>query len=152
MKNFINAVFSIVNGERTNTKELRVLDVETASGKKREKISLEESDEYVSLVAEGKEDFVIFSSHDGFFQFYGIGNQFICEAWFNADGRRAYALINPDCANTERVDFITPFGRYTPRERDIISLEQLKTALREYFSNLQEADFLAKVPHEKMEM
>ena len=95
---------------------------------------------------------MIFESHDGFFQFYGVGDQFICEAWFNLGGRRAYALINPDCTNTERVDLVTPFGKYTPRERDIISLEQLQIAVREYFSNLEEADFLAKIPHEVIEM
>ena len=54
--------------------------------------------------------------------------------------------------NTERVKLVTPFGEYTPREMDIISLKQLKTALYEYFSNLEEADFLAKVPHEKLDM
>ena len=95
---------------------------------------------------------MIFNSHDGFFQFYGIENQFICEAWFNLNGRRAYGLINPNCTNTERVELVTPFGKFTPRERDIISLEQLKTAVREYFSNLEEADFLAKIPHEEIEL
>lgn len=127
-------------------------DVETASGEKTERITFEEADYYISLVAEGKENHVIFESHDGFFQFYGVGDQFICEAWFNLGGRRAYALINPDCTNTERVDLVTPFGKYTPRERDIISLEQLQIAVREYFSNLEEADFLAKIPHEVIEM
>ena len=131
---------------------VRVADVETASGQKNKKIVFRESDYYISLVAEGKEDFVIFQSHDGFFQFYGIGNQFICEAWFNLNGRRAYALINPDCTNTERINFVTPFGQYTPRERDVISLEQLKTAVHEYFVNLEEINFLAEVPHEKIEM
>ena len=95
---------------------------------------------------------MIFKSHDGFFQFYGLGDQFVCEAWFDLGGRRAYALIDPDCADTERVSLVTPFGRYTPRKRDIISLEQLKTAVHAYFSTLEKADFLAKVPHEKMDM
>lgn len=152
MKSFVDVVFSVVDGEWPKTGVLRVPDVETASGEKIERIIYKESDYYISLVADGKEDFVIFSSHDGFFQFYGVGDQFVCEVWFNLGGRRAYALINPDCANTKRVNLVTPFGQYTPRERDIISLEQLKTAVREYFSNLEEADFLAKVPHEKMEM
>ena len=95
---------------------------------------------------------MIFKSHDGFFQFYGLGVQFVCEAWFDLGGRRAYALIDPDCADTERVSLVTPFGRYTPRERDIISLKQLKAAVQAYFSNLEEADFLAEVPHEEMEL
>ena len=47
---------------------------------------------------------------------------------------------------------VTPFGQYTPRKLDILSLEQLKTAVHEYFSNLEEEDFLAKVPHEKLKM
>lgn len=149
---FTDVVFSVVNGEWPKTGVLRVPDVETASGEKTERIVYKESDHYISLVAQGDEDFVIFKSHDGFFQFYGIGNQFICEAWFNLNGRRAYALVNPDCTNTERVKLVTPYGKYTPRERDIISLEQLKTAVYEYFSNLEETDFLAKVPHERMEM
>lgn len=152
IKSFVDVVFSVVNDEWPKTGMLRVLDVETASGEKIQSIVFKESDNYISLVAEGKEDFVIFKSHDGFFQFYGVGNQFVCEAWFKLGGSRAYALVNPDCTNTERVNLVTPFGRYTPREMDIITLEQLKTAVYEYFSNLEEADFLAKVPHEKMEM
>lgn len=152
MESFVDVVFSVVNGEWPKTGVLRVPDVEMASGKKIEKIVLKESDYYISLVAEGKEDFVIFHSHDGFFQFYGIENQFVCEVWFNQGGRRAYGLINPDCANTQRINLVTPFGQYTPRELDIISLEQLKTAVHAYFSNLEEADFLAEVPHEKLEM
>ncbi len=152
IKSFVDVVFSVADGEWPKAGVLRVPDVETAGGEKIERIVFKESDYFISLVAEGKEDFVIFKSYDGFFQFYGIGNQFICEAWFDLGGRRAYALINPDCANTERVNLVTPFGRYTPRERDIISLEQLKTAVSEYFSNLEETDFLAKVPHEKLEI
>jgi len=152
VKSFVDVVFSVANGEWPKTGVLRVPDAETASGEKNERIALQEADHYIDLVADGKEDFVIFRSHDGFFQFYGIGNQFVCETWFNLGGRRAYALINPDCANTERINLITPFGQYTPRERDIISLEQLKAAVREYYFNLEEADFLAKVPHEKIEM
>lgn len=42
--------------------------------------------------------------------------------------------------------------QYTSWELDIISLKQFKTAVHEYFSNLEEADFLAKVSHEKLEM
>ncbi len=152
IKSFVDVAFAIVNDEWPKTGILRVPDVETASGKKMEKVIFKEADYYISLVAEGKEDFVIFQSHDGFFQFYGVDNQFICEAWFNLGGRRAYGLINPHCTNTNRVNLVTPFGQYTPRERDIISLEQLKTAVEAYFSNLEEADFLAKVPHEELEM
>lgn len=152
MKSFVDVVFSVVDGEWPKTGVLRVPDVETASGEKTERIVLKEADHYISLVAEGKEDFVIFRSHDGFLQFYGVGDRFVCEAWFDLDGRRAYALIDPDCADTERVDLVTPFGRYTPRGLDIISLEQLKTAVYAYFSNLEEADFLAKVPYEKIEI
>lgn len=152
MKSFVDVVFSFVNGQWPKTGVLRVPDVETASGEKTERIVLKEAEHYISLVAVGKEDFVIFQSHDGFLQFYGVDDRFVCEAWFNLNGRRAYALINPDCANTERVSLVTPFGRYTPRERDIISLKQLKAAVQAYFSNLEEADFLAEVPHEKMEM
>ncbi len=152
LKRFVDVVFSVAKDEWPKTGVLRVPDVETASGKKMERVVLKESNFYISLVAEGKEDFVIFKSHDGFFQFYGVGDQFVCEAWFNLGGRRAYALINPDCADTGRVSLVTPFGQYTPRRRDILSLEQLKTAVHEYFSNLEEADFLARIPHEKMEM
>ena len=152
IKSFVDVAFAIVNDEWPKTGILRVPDVETASGKKMEKVIFKEADYCISLVAEGKEDFVIFQSHDGFFQFYGVDNQFICEAWFNLGGRRAYGLINPHCTNTNRVNLVTPFGQYTPRERDIISLEQLKAAVEAYFSNLEEADFLAKVPHEELEM
>ncbi|MFW5556277.1 MAG: hypothetical protein ACOCN3_15180 [Roseburia inulinivorans] len=116
IESFVDVVFSVVNGACPKTGVLRVPDVKTTSGEKIERTVFKESDYYISLVAEGKEDFVIFKSHDGFFQFYGVGNQFACEVWFNLDGRRAYAPINPDCANTERVKLVTPFGQYTPME------------------------------------
>lgn len=152
VKSFVDVALSVANGNWPKTGVLRVPDVETASGRKFEKVVYNDSHDYISLVAEGKEDFVIFTSHDGFFQFYGLGDEFVCEVWFNLGGRRAYALVNPDCANTERVSLVTPFGEYTPRERDLLSREQLTTALREYYSNLEEADFLAKVPHEELDM
>ena len=141
---------AIANNIKAN--RMRIVEVETASGQGNKKIIFEEAHYYISLVADGKEDFVIFQSNDGFFQFYGIGNQFICEVWFNLNGKRAYTLINPYCTNTERINFVTPFGQYTPRERDVISLEQLKTAVHEYFVNLKEINFLAKVPHEEIEV
>lgn len=152
LESFADVAFAIAKEKLPKTRALRVPDVEMASGKKAEKVILKEADSYIALVAEGKEDFVIFESHDGFFQFYGAGNQFVCEVWFNLGGRRAYALLNPDCANTGRVNLVTPFGQYTPRERDILSLQQLKTALYAYYSNHEEADFLAEIPHEVMEV
>lgn len=141
--------------EITNDMEVnrrRIVDVETASGQKNKRIIFEESYYYISLVADGKEDFVIFRSHDGFLQFYGIGNKFVCEVWFDLNGRRGHSLINPDCTNTKRINFVTPFGQYTPRERDIISLQQLQKAVHEYFVNFEEINFLAKVPHDIIEM
>lgn len=110
VKSFVDVAFTVAEGEWPKTGVLRVPDVETASGEKTEKIVFQESDYYISLVAEGKEDFVIFNSHDGFFQFYGIGNQFVCRGVVQSGRRRAYALINPDCANTERINLVTPFG------------------------------------------
>lgn len=131
---------------------VRVADVETAGGEKASGITLGGTEGYISRVANGQEDFVIFNTHDGFLQFYGVGNQFICEAWFNSDGRRAYGIINPNCTNAERVDLVTPYGQFTPRGKDILSLAQLKTAVQEYFLNVHEADFLAKIPHEDLDM
>ena len=149
---FVDMIFSLANGGKMpKTGVLRVPDVETGSGKIIKKVVLKETDYFIDIVAKGEEDFVIFKSHDGFLQFYGIGDQFICEAWFTLEGRRAYQMINPSCANRERVRFVTPYGEHTPRERDIISREQLEFAVREYFSNLDEADFLEKVPHEDFE-
>ena len=152
METFADVIFSLANGDKMpKTGVLRVPDVETGSGKIIDKVVLKETDYFIDIVAKGEEDFVIFKSHDGFLQFYGIGDQFICEAWFTLEGRRAYQMINPSCANRERVRFVTPYGEHTPRERDIISREQLEFAVREYFSNLDEADFLEKVPHEDFE-
>lgn len=149
---FVDMIFSLANGDKMpKTGVLRVPDVETSSGKIIDKVVLKETDYFIDIVAKGEEDFVIFKSHDGFLQFYGIGDQFICEAWFTLGGRRAYQMINPSCANRERVSLVTPYGEFTPRERGIISREQLEFAVREYFSNLDEADFLEKVPHEDCE-
>lgn len=152
METFADVIFSLANsGKMPKTGVQRAPDVETGSGKIIEKVALKEMDYFIDIVAKGEEDFMIFNSYDGFLQFYGIGDQFICEAWFTLEGRRAYQMINPGCANRERVRFVTPYGEHTPRERDIISREQLEFAVREYFSNLDEADFLEKVPHEDCE-
>ncbi len=152
IESFVNVVFAAAEGSLPKTGILRVPDVETAGGVKAEKVVFKEADYYISLVSEGMEDFVIFKSHDGFFQFYGFGDSFVCEVWFNIGGNRAYMVINTDCKDTERTELITPFGRYTPRKNDVITLKQLREALLEYFQNIEERDFLERVPHESIDL
>lgn len=64
IESFADVVFSVIEGEMPKTGVLRVPDIETSSGEKVERITFEEADYYISIVAEGKEDYVIFESHD----------------------------------------------------------------------------------------
>lgn len=100
------------------------------------------------FVDEGKEDFVILESHDGFLQFYGVNNQFVAEIRINlAEGDfRTYSLIDAEKANlTERISLITPYGQFTPTEREVISFNMLKAAAEAYYNSIDEKELLARI-------
>ena len=130
-------------------KVLRVIDVEQASGQKTKDVLYNDIDSYIMLVEEGEEDFVILNSLDGFLQFYGVNNQFVCEASINLPDNdfRTFSIISKDKEHlTERIQLITPYGKFTPRECDVVSLELIRKVVREYYENTNAEEFLKNIP------
>jgi len=150
VKSFCDVMLRISNGEFPTKNVLRAVDVEMSSGQNEVNVLQWEIDDYIKLVETGQEDFAVLKSHDGFLQFYGVGNEFVAEVRVNLSGGdfRTYSIINKEKKNvTDRIVLETPFGRYTPMERDVISLEQLKVAVAQYYRTVEENDFLKGVPY-----
>ena len=127
----------------------RTIDVKLASGKEIKNVSYEEIDHYIMMIKYGEEDFIILNSENGFLQFYGIGNEYIAEVWiyFDDEDFCCYSLINSDKKDKlERVKFSTPYGDFTPMERDIVSLELITAAVKEYYKNIDMQDFCKTIP------
>lgn len=130
-------------------KVLRVIDVEQASGQKTKNVLYNDIDSYIMLVEEGEEDFAILSSLDGFLQFYGVNNQFVCEVRINIPNNdfRTFSIINKNKERlVERIQLTTPYGSFTPRECEVVSLELLRTVVREYYENTNAEEFLKNIP------
>lgn len=129
-------------------KNYRTIDVKLASGKEIKDVSYEDIDHYIMMIKYGEEDFIILNSKDGFLQFYGIGNEYIAEVWiyFDDEDFCSYSLINSDKKDKlKRVQFSTPYGDFTPTEREIISLDIITNAVREYYKNVDIQEFCKKV-------
>lgn len=129
----------------------RSIDVETASGITHENVPYEDVATYLTKVTDGTEDFVILSSHDGFLQFYGIGNRYVVELRVNhANGDfQTYALRNKDMLHqTQRITLSTPYGDFTPKQSDVLTLEQVQEAVRHYYENADPTEFLRHVSFE----
>lgn len=151
VKSFCDVAFAVANGEFPVKNVLRVVDVEEASGPTVENVLYQEIDEYIMLVEKGAEDFIILRSMDGFFQFYGVNNQFVAEIRVNFPNNdfRTYSIINKDKEHlTERITLITPYGTFTPTERQVVSLEVIRTVVRKYYENIETEDFLKEIPCE----
>ena len=148
IKSFCDVAFLVGSGEVPTRKVHRSIDVELSSGKKAENVPYKEIDSYIQLIAEGEEDFLIMNSTDGFLQFFGVGDQFVAEMQVNlSDGDfRVYSFIDPDkMQQTERIALVTPYGRFTPTGREVLTLELLKTIVLKYYETIWEEDFLKKV-------
>lgn len=147
---FWNVVKSIVNGGGVPMENaFRGIDVELASGQEAENVLYRDIEPYIRLVETGQEDFMILKSHDGFLQFYGVDNRFVAELRVNlANGDfRTYSLIDKQKENlTNRVVLSTPYGQYTPLERDVVSLEQIKEAVAKYYKTMDEESFIKDIP------
>lgn len=150
VKSFFDVMICISNGDFPTKNVLRAVDVEMASGRNEVNVLKSEIYDYIMAIETGQEDFAILKSHDGFLQFYGVDNQFVAEVRVNLSGGdfRTYSIINEEKKNAaNRIVLETPFGRYTPMERDVISLKQLKAAVARYYGTLEEQDFLEGVPY-----
>lgn len=127
----------------------RTVSIETASGQQLKNVPHMKAEFYMGFVANGKEDFVIFSSHDGFLQFYGVDNQFVAEMRINYPNGdfRTFSFINPEKENAlSRISLETPYGKYTPMEREIISFPQLRSVVENYYRYSSSEEFVRKVP------
>lgn len=128
----------------------RAINLETSSGESIKNVLYKDISPFIMLIEEGMEDYLILKSHDGFLQFYGVDNQFIMEVRINLQNKdfRTYSIINKEKEHlVDRVQLVTPFGQYTPKERDVIFLELVKTAIKKYYENNDEKSFLKEVPY-----
>lgn len=150
IKSFCSVVFSIADGDFPTKQVLRVVDAETASGQMIPNVLYQEIDSYIMDVETGKEDFLILSSHDGFLQFYGINNRFIAEVRVNLPDNdfRVFSIINKEKEHlTQRITLTTPYGQFTPTEREVISLDSIQSAVRSYYNHHDTDDFLKDIPY-----
>ena len=45
----------------------------------------------------------------------------------------------------ERISFTTPYGQFTPNEREVISFNMLKAAVEAYYNSIDEKELLAGI-------
>lgn len=150
VKSFCDVAFSIVNGDFPTKNVLRVVDAEPASGQITPNVLYQEIDPYIMAVETGKEDFLILSSYDGFLQFYGVNNRFVAEVRVNLEDNdfRVFSIINKGQEHlTQRITLTTPYGEFTPTEREVISLEQVKEVVQRYYEHHNTDDFLKEIPY-----
>lgn len=150
VKSFCEIALLIANGKFPMRKIHRAVDVELSSGRKETNVLYQQIDSFIRLIAEGKEDFLIMNSADGFLQFYGAGDQFVAEMRVNLpDGDyHTYSFVDPEkMQQTERVSLETPYGRFTPTGREVLTLELLRNVVLKYYENITEEEFLKNVSY-----
>lgn len=152
VKSFCDVALLIASGkfQFPSSKVRRAVDVELSSGKSMENVPYREIEPYIQLIAEGKEDFLILQSADGFLQFYGVDDQFVAEMRVNLpDGDyHTYSFVDPaKMQQVERIQLVTPYGQFTPTGREVLTLEQLKAIVGKYYENITEEDFLKNVSY-----
>lgn len=150
VKSFCDVAFMIADGKFETKNTYRVVDIDTASGQNIKNVPYSNVDRYIGMVENGEEDFIILKSHDGFLQFYGVDNHFVAEMRVNyaTNDFRTFSFINQEKENAlERIVLETPYGRYTPMERDVVSYEQIKDIVRNYYKNPACEEFLGSVDY-----
>ena len=150
VKSFCDIALLIADGKFPTQKVHRAVDVELASGKKAANVLYREIETFIQLIAEGNEDFLIMNSADGFLQFYGVGDQFVAEMRVNLpDGDyHTYSFVDPDkMQQLERISLETPYGRFTPTGREVLTLELLRKVVLKYYENIKEEDFLKSISY-----
>lgn len=149
IKSFCNVALSIANGDFPPRNVHRAIDLELSSGQIIKNVLYKDIDYYIMSVSDGVEDFLILNSHDGFLQFFGIDSQFVAELWIELPNStfRTYSIIDNEKKHlTNKVELSTPFCNSTPPEREVISLELLKTVIQTYYENITKDDLLKKIP------
>lgn len=149
VKSFCDVALMIADGGFPSQNVLRAVDVELASGHTEENVLYQDIDSYILLVEEGKEDFVILQSHDSLLQFYGVNNQFVAEVRVDLPKKKdqTFSIIDIEKEQlTQRSTLTTPYGSYTPQQREIISLEQIREAVKAYYNQVDIEQFLKIIP------
>lgn len=142
--------FMKTNGKFEAKPEYRVVDLETASGEKIDDVLERDVDFYIDMIENGEEDFIILNSQEGFLQFYGVDNRFVAEMHIKCanDDFRTFSFINKEKENAlERGVLETPYGNFTPLERDVVSYEQIKKLVRNYYKYPVCEEFLESVDY-----
>lgn len=150
VKSFCDVAFLIADGKFPEMNVKRAVNVQLASGQRMENVLYRNIDPYIMLVEEGREDFLILESQDGFLQFYGVNDQFVAEIRINLeDGDfRTFSIIDKDKEHlVERVKLTTPYGQYTPTQREVVSLELIKSVVRKYYENITPDSLLKEIPY-----
>lgn len=150
VKSFCDVAFAIANGDFPLKNVYRAVDAQLPSGQMAENVLYRDIDPYIMLIEKGKEDFLILNSSDGFLQFYGVDNQFVAEIRVNLpDGDfRTFSIIDKAKEHLlDRIRLTTPYGQFTPTEREVVSLELVKTAVKKYYENISTEDLLAEIPY-----
>ncbi len=148
VKSFCDIALLIADGKLPTQKVHRAVDVELSSGRKKANVLCREIDSFIRLIADGKEDFLIMSSADGFLQFYGVGDHFVAEMRVNLPNGdyHTYSFVDPGkMQQTERVSLETPYGQFTPTGREVLTLALLRNVVLKYYENITEESFVNNV-------
>ena len=149
VKSFFDIGLMIAEGKLPLKSTYRAIDMETASGQCIKNVLYKDAGFYIDFVESGDEDFLILKSHDGFLQFYGVDDEFVAEMRINYPNGdfRTFSFIHPEKENAlGRVTLETPYGQYTPTEREVISYAQLCTVVENYYKHPNSEDFIRSVP------
>lgn len=148
IKSFCDVAFTIASGNFNIKKNLRTINVELETGEKIDNVLYKDIEKYIMLVENGETDFVILSSQDGFLQFYGYKNQFVSEFRVDIenDDFRFFSIIDKQKEHlTQRVELVTPYGKFTPSNREIVSLEMIRYVVKKYYENVNSDEFIKSV-------
>lgn len=150
VKSFCDVAFLLADGKFPDKNVHRAINVQLPSGQVIENVLYRDIASYITMIETGREDFLILESQDGFFQFYGVNNQFVCEVRVNLpDGDfHTYSVIDKAKEQqTRRVQLTTPYGQFTPAEREVVSLEVVNMVVRAYYEHVKTDEFLGAIPY-----
>lgn len=150
VKSFFDVAILLADG-KFPTKHVvhRAINVQLPSGQIIENVPYRDITPYIMMIEEGREDFLILESQNGFFQFYGIDNQFVAEVRVNLPNGdfQTYSIIDKEKEQQmERTRLSTPYGQFTPTKREVVPLGLVQTVVRAYYEHINAEDFLKSIP------
>ena len=61
--------------------------------------------------------------------------------------KRQYSIIDKEKEQQmERIRLSTPYGQFTPTEREVVSLGLVQTVVKAYYEHINAEDFLKSIP------